>query len=186
MTVHSSVQNENINKIFRTAKLFSKKEIKPQTNNPLIFNNPPKLNSKNMKPKDKVYTLDDLNANSWAIFIPRNNSLEKIYEGTDLNTLEKGIGHFSETTKDKGNICLAGHNIGITVSPFRYIHKLEKSDKIYYRFNNKTYTYILEFKEEIEETDFTYIKNTKENYLTIITCIVGKKDKRLVLRLKRI
>ena len=186
MTVYSSVQNENINKIFQTTNLLSRKEVKPQTNNPLIFNNPPKLNNKNKKQKEKIYTIDDLNNYSWAIFIPENNSIEKLHGGTDLNTLEKGVGHFQETTKEKGNICLAGHNIGITVSPFIHIHKLEKSDLLYYKYNGKTYKYILDFKKEIKDTDFTYIKNTKENCLTIITCIVGKKDKRLVLRFNRI
>ncbi len=186
MTVYSSVQNENINKIFQNAKIISKEEKKPQTNNPLIFNNPPKLNNKNIKLEEKVFTLDDLEKNSWAIFIPQNNSLEKIYEGTDLNTLEKGVGHFIDTTKDKGNICLAGHNIGITVSPFKYLHRLEEKDILYYRYKNKTKKYSLSFKKEIDETDFTYIEETNEDSLTIITCIVGKKDKRLVLRFYQI
>lgn len=186
MTVYSSVQNENINKIFQSAKKISIREIKPQTNNPLIFNNPPKLNNKTIELEEKIFTLDDLEENSWAIFIPQNNSLERIYEGTDLNTLEKGVGHFIDTTKDNGNICLAGHNIGITVSPFKYIHRLEEKDLLYYRYNNETKKYSLAFKKEIDETDFSYIENTREDSLTVITCIVGKKDKRLILRFNRI
>lgn len=186
MTVYSSVQNENINIIFQDTNFFSKRKIKPQTNNPLIFNNPPKLNNKNMKlNKKKIFTIDDLNKKSWAIFIPEINLLEKIYEGTDLNTLEKGVGHFKETTKDKGNICLAGHNVGVTVSPFKYLYKLKKNDLLYYKYNNKTYKYILKYKKEIDETDFSHISNTKDNSLTIITCIIGKKNKRLVLRFIR-
>lgn len=188
MTVYSSVQNENINKIFQYTSVSSKRIIKPQTKNPLIFNNPPKLNNKNMKLKtnNKINTIDDLNKKSWAIFIPKINLLENIFEGTDLNTLEKGVGHFKSSTKDKGNICLAGHNIGITVSPFKFLYKLEKGDLLQYKYNNKTYKYICSYKKEIQETDFSHIINTKENCLTIITCIAGKKNKRLVLRFNRI
>lgn len=187
MTVYSSVQNENINQIFQKTNFISIRNLKPQTNNPFKFNNPPKLNNKDMKLNNKkIFTIDDLNKSIWAIFIPEINLLENIYEGTDLNTLEKGVGHFECSTKDKGNVCLAGHNVGITVSPFRYAYKLEINDILYYKYNNKIYKYILEYKKEINETDFSHITNTKDNKITIITCIVGKKSKRLVLRFNRI
>ena len=195
-TVYSSVQNENINQIFQATNKFvlveSKK--KPQTNNtPLEFNYPPKFVSNKNDNKDvnknkrktksiKRYSLDDLNRSDWAIFIPSINTLEKIYEGTDLNTLEKGVGHFNETKKVNGNICLAGHNIGITVSPFRYLYKLKKGDLAYYKYKNRIDRYELASIKEIDESDFKYIEETKKSHITIITCIAGKKSKRLVFR----
>ncbi len=183
-TVYSSVQNENINKIFQCAN--SSSTIKPQTNNPLIFNNPPKLNNISVKLEKESINENEIDKYSWAIYIPKINTIEKIFEGTDLNTLEKGVGHFANTTKDKGNICLAGHNIGINTSPFKYLFTLEKDDYLIYKYNDREYKYILSYKKEIDETDFSHIENTNDNNLTIITCIVGKKTKRLVVRFKRI
>ncbi len=188
-TVYSSVQNENINKIFQVINydknIINKKKIKPQTNTPIKFNIPPKLNYKTDPKIEKKYTIDDLNKCSWSIFIPKINILENIFEGTNLNTLEKGVGYFVDSTKDKGNICLAGHNIGITVSPFKNLYKLRKNDILYYKYKGKTYKYILMYKKEIDETDFTHINKTKYNCLTIVTCIAGKKQKRLVFRFNR-
>lgn len=126
-----------------------------------------------------------LNKMDWGIFIPKINLIYPILNGTDLYTLDYGIGHFKESPKEKGNICLAGHNIGLKASPFKNISQLNKKDKLYYKYNNRTNIYLLDFKKEIEETDFKYIENTKEDHITVITCIMNKPNKRLVARFNK-
>ena len=44
--------------------------------------------------------------------IPALDLSVRIYQGTDSNTLAKGIGHFEDTSIWNGNDCLAAHNRG--------------------------------------------------------------------------
>lgn len=78
-----------------------------------------------------------------------------------------------------GNICLAAHN---TNNFWKELHQLKKNDVI-------TYTNILETKDykvfnstQIEETDLSCLKNTKENILTLITCVKNVPSKRLCVQ----
>jgi len=44
-------------------------------------------------------------------------------------------------------------------------------DKIIYKYNGKTRTYIVDTIEVIEDTDWTYLEQTKDNRITLITCV---------------
>ena len=46
-----------------------------------------------------------------------------IYEGTSLDTLKKGVGHFENSPYLNGNVCLAAHN---TNEYWAKLHTLEK------------------------------------------------------------
>jgi len=44
-------------------------------------------------------------------------------------------------------------------------------DKIIYKYNGQTRTYIVDTIEVIEDSDWTYLEQTKDNRITLITCV---------------
>ena len=104
-----------------------------------------------------------------------------IYEGTSLQTLSKGVGHFTNSSYLYGNVCLAAHN---TNNFWAKLHTLQNGDKITYTSFLGTKQYKVDKISTILETDWSDLSNTNENVLTLITCIKGQKDKRLCVQAK--
>ena len=73
--------------------------------------------------------------------------------------------------KEFGNIALAAHNRGYKVNYFQNLKKLEIGDEIYYSYKNMKRKYIVNSKAIIRDTDLQVLENTKENILTLITCL---------------
>ena len=102
-----------------------------------------------------------------------------IYEGTSLETLSKGVGHFENSSYLEGNVCLAAHN---TKKYWQKLHTLQIGDTITYMsfLGEKEYEVIK--LTEISETDWSTLQDTDKNTLTLITCIKGKKSQRLCVQ----
>lgn len=105
-----------------------------------------------------------------------------IKDGSTEEILSKYVGHISGTSKYDGNIGLAAHNRGTKYAYFARINELEKGDKIIYRTKFNTRTYIVNKKKVIYDTDWSNLKNTKENLITLITCIKDKPNQRLCVQ----
>ena len=105
-----------------------------------------------------------------------------ILEGTELSILEKSIGHFTSTNLYNGNVGLASHNSGEKGDFFKNLKHIKINDEIYYQTNYGTKRYVVMTKEIIEETDFSYLKETQDNRITLITCVAGQKEKRLCVQ----
>lgn len=118
----------------------------------------------------------------WALEIPNINLYAEISEGTDSQTLNKYIGHFEESKKESGNVCLAAHNRGYDVNYFSRLKELEVGDEIYYLVNENKYKYIIDEIIVIYETDWTVIENTEQDRITLITCIENRSAYRLCVR----
>lgn len=105
-----------------------------------------------------------------------------VKDGSTEEILMEYIGHIIETAKYEGNIGLAAHNRGTKYSYFARINELEKGDKIIYKtkFNEKTY--IVNSKKVIYDTDWSYLQTTKDNRITMITCIANKPSQRLCVQ----
>lgn len=121
---------------------------------------------------------DSTDETIWKLEIPKINLIADISEGTDVQTLNQYIGHFEETSKSQGNICLAGHNRGYNVNYFEKIRELEIGDEIYYTYNGKKSKYIVDFKNIIKDTDWSSLENTEDNRLTLITCVENQPELR--------
>lgn len=102
-----------------------------------------------------------------------------VYEGTSLDTLSKGIGHFESSPYLNGNVCLAGHNY---ISVWDKLYTLEIGDIITYTSFLGTKNYQVSSVKQIEETDWSMLQDTEDNRITLITCINGKPDKRLCVQ----
>lgn len=107
-----------------------------------------------------------------------------INEGIELSTLSHSIGHFPFSSIYDGNVCLASHNRGSSADYFKNLYKLKIGDKIYYQSIFGTKRYMVESINTIQETDFSYIGQTYDNKITLITCISNKPDLRLCVQAK--
>ena len=108
---------------------------------------------------------------------------EVIKEGTKDNILKNNIGHFSNTSRYNGNVCLAAHNYSVNNSClFSNLDKLEIGDEIIYKTEYETSKYKVNSINEIKSNDFKVLENTNENILTLITCIGLRKDVRLCVK----
>ena len=105
-----------------------------------------------------------------------------IREGLEEDTLLKAIGHFPSTNIYGGNVGLASHNSGSEGDFFRNLNKIKKGSEIYYQTNFGTRRYIVETIVEIHETDFSYLEETSDNRITLITCVRNKPHLRLCIQ----
>ena len=118
-----------------------------------------------------------------VIKIDKINFEGLIYEGTSMQTLSKGVGHFENTPYIDGNVCLAAHNSNLY---WAKLHTLSTGDKIHYTCFLGTKEYEVNNISKISETDWDSLKNTDTNVLTLITCVKGQKDLRLCVQAKEI
>ena len=106
----------------------------------------------------------------------------KVKEGSTQDILMKYIGHMPETAKYEGNVGLAAHNRGTEFSYFARLNELEKGDKIIYKTKFYERTYIVTKKKVVYDTDWSYLQTTKDNRITMITCIANKPNQRLCVQ----
>ena len=122
----------------------------------------------------------------WRIIISKINLNAPILEGTSKETLRKGVGHFEKTSSWNGNVCLAAHNRGYKYNYFQELKKLEIGDRILYQKQEESREYKVCYKEKIMETDLSKIEETKENRITLITCVENMPEYRLCIQAEEI
>lgn len=105
-----------------------------------------------------------------------------IREGVELSTLSETIGHFPSTSIYEGNVGLASHNSGSQGEFFKNLKKIKIGSEIFYQTNYGTKRYVVTTKEVISEEDWSYLQETDDNRITLITCVSGQKDKRLCVQ----
>jgi len=110
-------------------------------------------------------------AQEWYLEIPSINLKANIQEGTTKEIMDQAIGHFEDTSKDIGNVGLASHNRGYTKNYFENLKNLKEGDVIYYQYQNSKREYIVTNHCIIKDTDWTYLEETKDNRITLITCV---------------
>ena len=116
--------------------------------------------------------------NIWYLEIPKINLKADIREGTTKEIMEDYIGHFEETKKDKGNVGLAAHNRGYKNNYFERLKELKEGDSIFYNYQGKRKEYLVTKHVIIKDTDWSYLEETKENKITLITCVENEPEYR--------
>lgn len=106
----------------------------------------------------------------------------EIKEGSSQEILKDYIGHIEKTAKYDGNVGLAAHNRGNQYSYFARINELEIGDEIIYRNKYGDKKYKVNQKKDILETDWSMLKNSSENKITLITCIKNRVNQRLCVQ----
>lgn len=77
---------------------------------------------------------------------------------------------------------LAAHNRGGEFAYFARINELEEGNIITYQTKFYKRQYKVDKIQAIFETDWSLLKNTEENKLTLITCITNKRNQRLCVQ----
>ena len=114
----------------------------------------------------------------WYLEIPRINLKADIKEGTSKEIMDEYIGHFEETNKDKGNVGLAAHNRGYRNNYFEKLKELKEGDSIYYNYQGKIKEFLVTKHVIIKDTDWSYLEETDENTITLITCVENEPEYR--------
>ena len=122
--------------------------------------------------------------NKWKIMIPEISLEAEISEGTSKEIMDKFVGHIEETTKISGNVGLAAHNRGYAVNYFANIKQLKENDKIIYQYNGEQKTYSVIENKIIKDTDWSLLENTKDNRITLITCVENEPEYRRCVQAK--
>lgn len=131
-----------------------------------------------IQPKNYVEDKKELEEEIWQIEIPRIGLIAPIAEGTSQEVMLEYVGHFENTNILNGNVGLAAHNRGFPINYFAKLKELEINDEIIYKtkYGIKKYKVILT--TIIQDTDWSYLQETKENKITLITCVENKPTQR--------
>ncbi len=122
------------------------------------------------------------NEQIWQIEIPKINLIAPISNGTSQEVMLEYVGHFENTAMYNGNIGLAAHNRGYPINYFSQIKDLEVGDEIIYKLNEKIKKYKIQVRTIIDETDWSYLQETEDNIITLITCVENEPTKRLCVQ----
>lgn len=96
--------------------------------------------------------------------------------------MKQFIGHFEESKKWAGNVCLAAHNRGYENNYFSEVKTLQQGDKIIYYYNGSMREYEVKEHEIIKDTDLSCLENTDDNTITLITCVENEPNYRRCIK----
>ena len=151
--------------------------------------NKEKTNSTNQTKEEKQAKAENtttketnIKEKQWYLKIPRIFLEAEIAEGTTTEVMNTYIGHFKESAKNEGNICLAAHNRGYPVNYFQNLKLLKKGDKIEYKYQNFKKEYEVTENYIIKDTDWSCMEKTEENEITLITCIENEPEYRRCIK----
>lgn len=113
------------------------------------------------------------------LIIPSIGVNAPIREGTNADIIKYTIGHFENTNLWYGNVALASHNEGSYAHYFSRINELKNGEEIIYVTNMGERRYSVYESKIIKETNIDILKNTKENIITLVTCVKGQRHNRL-------
>ncbi|MGA4721684.1 class D sortase [Fictibacillus nanhaiensis] len=120
--------------------------------------------------------------------IPKIDAELAIIEGTDPDELERGVGHYSESSLpgEKNQILLSGHRDTV----FRNLGKVSIGDKLTIKLSSGNYTYEIFKTKIVDAHDRTVIQSTyPEEILVLTTCYpfsyIGNAPERYIIYAKR-
>lgn len=152
-----------------------KNQVKQNNSNKVTKQNEAKLNSNNTSNLTQTAYLGQ---DTWKIVIPSIGLEAIIDEGTTTQVMNKYVGHFENTSRWNGNVALAAHNRGYPVNYFSNLKDIKKGEFIEYYLNGKKRVYKVEIITKIQDTDWTYLANTIDNRITLITCVENEPEYR--------
>lgn len=114
----------------------------------------------------------------WKIIIPKLSIIGSIKDGTQQDVLIDYVGHFTQTPQWNGNIGLIANNSGGNLNYFENLEDLKENDIIIYQYQGKQKEYQVIQNIIIQDTDWSYLSNTQENKLTLITGAKAEENQR--------
>ena len=125
--------------------------------------------------------------NIGVLTIPDLQLIVNVYESLDndhIESMEKGVAHFHHTSAWYGNVSLSAHNVNFDGSPgfFLNLHQLQRGAVIRYQTALGIREYVVETIARVNEYDWSMLGWTDDNRITLVTCITGRPDMRLILQ----
>ena len=120
--------------------------------------------------------------------IPAIELAVNVYEAADKDGMmeimgKQGAAHFFNTSAWDGNCGISAHNGGVpTEISFENLHILNIGDTVGYSSALGERAYTVTEIQEIADDDWSYLSRTNDNRITLITCVSGKPDKRLMVQ----
>ncbi|MBO5479298.1 MAG: sortase [Clostridia bacterium] len=122
----------------------------------------------------------------WKLKIPKIDVSGNIEEGTEEETINNSIGHFTNTPYLDGNVGLIAGCYGYKENYFADLEKLEQGDVILYQYGDQKKEYKVIHNNIIDQKDWSYLSSTNENKLTLITGVVNEPEKRRCVQAEEI
>lgn len=129
-------------------------------------------------------TADQLKQNDGSlgtVSVSRVGLYAKVFEGATNESMAKGAGHYVTTGCWNGNVGLFGHNRGGSAY-FAQLKDVRIGDTVTYVTNQGTRMYEVQFVGAIDYTDHSYLNETGDNRITLITCIANQPSLRLCVQ----
>lgn len=116
-----------------------------------------------------------------TVSIPSLKINMKVWNGETNESMAKGLGHYDSTSGWDGNVGVCGHNRGAKYV-IGSIKDLKLGDTITYTTVYGTRTYAVSYVGTISNTDWTYLKATSDNRITVTTCLANQPSMRIVVQ----
>src|SRR5688572_19939716 len=122
---------------------------------------PPRVIQKRPLPGDAIGRIE----------IPAIGVKDYVVEGTDLDNLRKGPGHYPDTPLpgDRGTVAIAGHRTTYG-APFRRIDELNRGQVIEVDMPYGRYVYRVERTKIVEPTDLSVLDRVRHDRLVLSAC----------------
>lgn len=167
-----NISRENINAIKLNDVMLETMQIADiYENNTNVNNLENNVEDNEVNIEEQENTIKQYSKSKWRIEIPKIGLVAPIKDGTTQDVLSLAVGHFTESNTYKGNVALAGHNRGYNCNFFENIKELKPGDKIIYYTDKGKREYKVVLNKIIQQTDWTYIEDTSDNRVTLITCV---------------
>jgi sortase A len=103
--------------------------------------------------------------------IGRIGSSFVVVQGTDGSSLQKGPGHYADTTMPglPGTVAIAGHRTTY-LAPFRHVDDLRKGDRIELEMPYGRFTYAVEKARIVSPSEYSVIKPVGYSRLVLTAC----------------
>lgn len=131
-----------------------------------------KLEDAFFDPPRRVVRRQPLKGDSIArIEIPAIGVSEYVVEGTDVDSLRKGPGHYPETPLpgERGTSAIAGHRTTYG-APFRHIDQLERGDRISIDMPDGRFVYRVELTKIVDDQDLSVLEPVGHQRLMLSAC----------------
>jgi len=131
-----------------------------------------KLKDAYFDPPERVRLRRPLEGDAIArISIPAIDVHEYVVEGTDLESLRKGPGHYPETPLpgEIGTVAIAGHRTTYG-APFRDIDQLERGDRIIVDMPDGRFVYAVEGTKIVDDQDLSVLEPQGYRRLLLSAC----------------
>jgi sortase A len=131
-----------------------------------------KLKTAYFDPPRRVVRRDPLEGDAIArIRIPAIGISEYVVEGTDLDSLRKGPGHYPETPLpgERGTAAIAGHRTTYG-APFRDIDQLKPGDRIIVDMRDGHFVYRVEESRIVDDEDLSVLEPVRYRRLMLSAC----------------